>query len=487
MDFFIPLFIQYQLYLLQLENYELGRYWKLLWVKGFFPKAKQLQRKELVWTAKARALMVMAAALHILIAVIISFIFTTQFVDAGLVATVFVAVLIVLLPFYFLLFTFSLTLIRPLDSYVKNKIIRKAKVKISGLKNLTVIGVAGSYGKTTMKQVIAQVLSVKRKVLSTPESVNTPVGISRFILGNVDDETQILILELGEHYPGDIKELCEIAPPDIAVVTGINEAHFERMGSLKIITKTIFESVQFAKPNALVLLNSDDKNITDAYSGYTQDHQTVKLYSESDILNPEFSEEKLGWKGIEKNIGEIFIPLLGKYILGDVAAAVTIAQKIGMKDVDIKIGLSRIKPVEHRLQPIPSAENVLVIDDSYNGNPDGVREAISVLGKFSGRRKIYITPGLVESGSETEAIHKKIGEQLSFVADIVILIKNSVTGFIELGIKNSGKLEVGSEREKKKPEIIWFETALEAHAALPKILKPGDVVMFQNDWGDQYI
>jgi UDP-N-acetylmuramoyl-tripeptide--D-alanyl-D-alanine ligase len=151
---------------------------------------------------------------------------------------------------------------------------------------------------------------------------------------------------------------------------------------------------------------------------------------------------------------------------------------LGLSDDEIKRGLIDIKPVEHRLQPIKSEGNVLVIDDSYNANPVGVEEAIRVLGRFDGKRKIYITPGIVESGQKNKEIHTKIGHDLAKVADKVILIKNSATPFIDMGLEEKGF---------KKEDIIWFDTADEAHKSLGNILKPGDVILFQNDWGDQYL
>jgi UDP-N-acetylmuramyl pentapeptide synthase len=151
----------------------------------------------------------------------------------------------------------------------------------------------------------------------------------------------------------------------------------------------------------------------------------------------QFSPEKLSWICVLESVGEIEIGLLGEYALGDVDAAVKIGKSLGMADEDIKRGIANIKPVEHRLQPIKSAGDILVIDDAYNGNPDGVREAIKVLSRFVNRRKVVITPGLVEMGKSAAEVHRAIGKELAGVADVVILIKNSVTGFIAEGIQTT--------------------------------------------------
>lgn len=478
--------IKYQLYLLQLENYELGRYWVLLWKRGIWPSKKRPLRKELVWTAKAKALMLMAAALHLLIVIIAGLVIMAWRPGLDNFFTAIIICALVFLPFYFILFSIALLILMPADALVKNRIIRKANLKIERFKDLKIIGVAGSYGKTTMKQVLLDVLSIKFKTIATPESVNTPVGIVRWILKNVDEGTQVAIIEMGEHYSGDIKQLCEIAKPDIAVITGINEAHLERMGSLENVVATIFEIADEANPGGTMVLNADDQNVMGNYQKFVWPDHKIERFKVEDLRLRNFDAEKLVWHCEIDGVGKVEINLLGEYALGDVSAAVKIGRSLDMGNEDIKRGIANIKPVEHRLQPIKSAANVLVIDDSYNGNPDGAREAVKLLSLFTNRRKLYITPGLVEMGKPTAEIHREIGRQLASAADVVILIKNSVTPFIAEAIDDDLTVVVG-KTDRVKPKIIWFDTAQEAHQNLKNILKPGDVILFQNDWGDQYI
>ena len=218
--------------------------------------------------------------------------------------------------------------------------------------------------------------------------------------------------------------------------------------------------------------------------------------------------------------------------MGDVVAAWLVGKMFGLSLTAVCSAIQQLHPVEHRLQPIRNPNGLVIIDDSYNGNSAGAAEAIKLLSKFTRRRKIYLTPGLVEAGSQAANVHVAIGRQLATVADVVILIKNSVTGFIEEGIiparssDSSGHTtpsrQVGTPLLSQEgnapqdgsvapqaigaklrssppiiggvpptgggiPEILWFKTALEAHAALGKILQPSDVIVFQNDWGDQYV
>jgi UDP-N-acetylmuramoyl-tripeptide--D-alanyl-D-alanine ligase len=490
----------YQLYLLQLENYELLRFFKLVLKKGIFKKFSL--RKDLVWTLKARVIFILATTLHLMGSVeILKNLPFQPIVNLF----IFIIVLLVLYYFYFLFYSFFVCILYPIDWLVKKIIVSRASSFITHhTAHLKIIGVAGSYGKTTIKEMLSRVLSIKYKVLCTPDSVNTPVGISRFILQNVSEETQILILEMGEHYKGDVKEICAIAKPDIAVITGINESHLERMGSLQNIVETIFEVAQNSKINATVLLNGDDVNVIKNYNQFVLKQQKTLIYEKKDTVAAQFDQARLGWEIEYKNIGKVFVKLLGEYAVANINGLIKVATELGLNPEQIKMGIETISPVSHRLEPIAGAGGVLIIDDAYNGNPEGVSEAIKVLSRFTNRRKVFITPGLVEMGSATAEVHREIGKELAGVADVVVLIKNSVTPWIEEGIRNAviatsvgGEAVSNKERlprssdalgaRNDKAQIIWFNTAQEAHASLGKILQPNDVVVFQNDWGDQYI
>src|SRR5258708_28928337 len=318
--------ITYQLYLLQLENYELFRFWQLLFKKGLFPKKNQ--SKDLVWTKKAKALMQMAVGLHLLI--FVSLYFATH---SWLLPII---IFLILSLGYFLLFSIALILVWPLDFTAKRIIIGKAKSKIRYQPNLKIIGIAGSYGKTTMKNVLQTVLGQKFKAISTPESVNTPVGIARWILKEVNASTEVIIVEMGEHYLGDIQYLCSITPPDIAVVTGINQAHLERMKSMGNIVATVFEIVSGTKPQGLIVLNGDDKLVMENYKKFVWPDHKILEYKEAGIKNRNFDQEKLSWQADFDQLGKIKLNLLGEYGLGDTVAAVIVAKSLGMNADQIK-------------------------------------------------------------------------------------------------------------------------------------------------------
>lgn len=431
-------YLYYQLYLLQLEEYNCARFLQtIVSTRGIPPS--QL-RKKLVWTHK----MILICALTLML------IFGSMYLGSYL--------LFLVLYISFVPIIIAVTFLLPIDYVLKNKRINAAKSKLVQFPQLKIIGIAGSYGKTTMKEVVSTILSQKYTVVKTRENKNTPLGIAELILKKVNKKTEVLVVEMGEYSRGDIKDICGLVKPHIGIITGINEAHLERMGSIQNTVSTIFELAQYMVSDGFLVLNDDCDLIHTHYKKYIT-HQQVVLYSSA-------HEHQL------KSI------LLGRYAQGVLQAAEAVAKQLGLHDQQIQSGAAQIKPLPHRLEPIEGARGVLVIDDSYNGNPSGVSEAIYVLSTYQGRRKVYVTPGLVETGEKAAEIHLKIGNELSSVADLVVLIRNSVTPSIAEGLIKNGF---------DQNNIRWYESTEAAHAAMGEIIKPNDVVLFQNDWTDNYV
>ena len=466
---------RYHLTLLQLENYDLKRFFRAL-SRRYITLSPLRQRP--VWTMKLKAIAGLAAAL------------TAAETYGGFIAygahAAAGALLgsMILFPLNAALATIALA---PLDALMKRRIIAQARRKLAGFPNLTVIGITGSYGKTTMKEALAAVLAEKYAVVKTPDSVNTPVGIARLIAEKLDARTEILIVEMGAYRKGDIAALCALVPPQIAVITGINEAHLERFGTIANTVAAKFEIAENAQEGAFVMMNADDARVMGAYGSRTSGKKIV-FYGTGGDRTDYCLHGPVRWSadGLEQSFAirsksgttyETRTSLLGEYAPGTIAGVIAITERLGMDRDAIMRGIMMIRPVPHRLEPFMASGNVLVIDDSYNGNPRGAREAIMVLGRFAGRRKIYCTPGLVEMGTMEKALHEAIGAKLAEVADLVILIRTGASAHIRSGLVAAG-FDTGRIRE--------FETAGAAHAALPGILEGGDVILFQNDWPDNY-
>jgi UDP-N-acetylmuramoyl-tripeptide--D-alanyl-D-alanine ligase len=452
-------YIYFHLLLLQLEEYEINRYLNALKnTKGVPPNHKI--RKPLKWTNKIKLI----------------FSLTTLFFLATIFFGFFYSIYIIIISsiiyfrFTFIYLIGTMELIYPIDFLVKKIIIFLAKNKLKKNNNIKIIGIAGSYGKTGMKDLVATVLSEKYLVVKTPESFNTPIGIAKTILNRIDKRTEILIVEMGEYYPGDIKNICSIASPQIGIITGINEAHLERLKSIDNSIKTIFEIAQNMRPDGLLIMNGVDTNIKNNYKRFIEKQEVYFYHNKGKF---KFNEDAPGYI-----YQKIFFPILGEYNLDKIDGIIYLAKKLGLTTQEIESGLKKIRTPAHRLQPVLNREkNILVIDDSYNGNPDGVEEGIKTLSLFKKRRKIFLTPGLVEIGNKSRDVHQRIGQRLNDVVDLVILVKNSVTPYIEEGLINAGF---------SKNNIIWFDSMMEAQNNLGAILRSGDVVLFQNDWPDNY-
>ncbi len=360
-----------------------------------------------------------------------------------------------------------LLVIKILQIPVERYILDKTKKKIKRHKGFK-IAIAGSFGKTTMREILKTVLSEGKKVAGAKDSYNTPLGISKFVGGLSGDE-DVLIFELGEYYPGDISQLCDIINPDMGIITGINEAHLERFKTIDSTVKTIYELGEYVDS---VYVNGDSKLALDSA------RKLDIIYCGSGIgtdlvLNTKTNLDGLSFKFKDNNFRS---KLLGVHQVGPLVCVIDIAFKLGLSIEQIQKGVSKTKPFSHRLEPKES-DGVVIIDDSYNGNPDGARVSIEFLKNIKARR-FYITPGLVEMGSKTKEIHKEIGKMLALAGiEKVVLIKNSVTGYIEEGLKENDF----------KGELIWFDFAPDAYNSIPSITISGDVVLLQNDWPDQYI
>lgn len=466
--------IWYPIYLLQLENYNLSRFWRAILIT----KKSGAPRQTVIWTMKLR--LIVAIAIILIGVVSIGLGGLTHWAVGLIFAAGF-------LGWFAIPLTLSVLVVWPIDYWIKRSIVFRAQALIRNRTDLKIIAITGSYGKTTMKEAIAAVVSEKYTVFKTPDNINTPVGIARLILEQVTPNVQVLVVEMGAYQRGDIAQLCALTPPDIAVLTGINESHLERFGSIKNTVVAKFEIVAQAKPRTLVILNADDERVAENAKHFVGS-RTVRWYSARNApgahtrvdnyeMIPDGSGVSFTLAIDREHRMSVRTPLLGRYAPGTFGAAALIGFALQIPAEKIAVALSLVKPVSHRLEVQRVAGDVVVIDDSYNGNPDGVREAIAVLGRFTQRRKLYLTPGLVEAGPQAEAVHRAIGQQLAGVADVVLLIQNSVTPWIAKGFIDGGG---------KGEQIRVFATATEAHTALPSVLKAGDVIVFQNDWPDNY-
>lgn len=476
--------ITYFIYLLQLDEYRIRRFLRSAGTIRFFAVPKQ--RKAIHWTFP----LIAVVALALLLLIFVSFRFATLLsLSAVFAVTLGVIVFLAGLYYFYSFLSLATLILRPLQFLRKVVMFARARKHLKRFEGLSVIGITGSYGKTTMKQVLTSALSEGLTVVSSSGNLNTPFGISRTILSRVNEMTDVLIVEMGAYEEGDIKELTELVHPEIVVLTGINEAHLDSFGSLETTVRTKFEIVRYSGEETRVVLNADDERVRKHYAKHTG-NRDVLFYSNENhklcnyrIRDERFHEDGSGIsfslsKEGGEDLGRFKSSFLADYFIGYAVASVIVGEILNIPFSKIKSGLLKARPAEHRLNPSKGSDDILVIDDSYNGNPDGAQTAINVLSRFQERRKIYVTPGLVEMGEREDSVHREIGERLSRAVDEVVLIKTPVTEYIREGLRRGGFDMSHLHEFKSMPEV---------QTKLRGILKPGDVVLFQNDWPDNYM
>ncbi len=311
----------------------------------------------------------------------------------------------------FLIVSLLIFLFNLITAPFKCLVVMLAKNKLDKYRsNLKIIGITGSYGKTSTKEIVSHVLSSKYQVLKTPHNWNTNLGISKTILANLNSKHQVFVAEIGAYKKGEIKSICAWLKPDIGILTGINKQHLSLFGSL--------ENTQKAKSE---LIDSLDKNGL-AFFNVSNNYVKQLMKKIEDI-------EKVAYgKTIIKNYKT---NLAGEFQQINIDAAFKLARKMNIKEKVINKSLQSIPYTPYMLQIKKGRQGVKLIDDSYNSNPDGFLSALKILNKRPEDKKIVLTPGIIELGKSSEKTHKLINKKLNSSADKVILTKKNFAQYIE--------------------------------------------------------
>jgi UDP-N-acetylmuramoyl-tripeptide--D-alanyl-D-alanine ligase len=371
----------------------------------------------------------------------------------------------------------------PIEKKVNMKFYNAASKKIKSMEKLTSVGITGSYGKTSTKFLTATILREKYKVLNTPESYNTPMGISKVINNELTDDYEIFVAELGATNVGDIHEVAILTNPKIGIITSIGPCHLESFKSIDNIMRTKYELIEYLPNDGVAIFNYDNEHVKKLAD------KTFKekiLYGIDDIEHTDIfatdinvSEKGSTFTLCINKLGSIecHTKILGKHNILNILAGAAVGSVLGLKLEEIAEGISKIESVEHRLQLIDPGTGVIVIDDAFNSNPDGAKAALDVLDSFKDYRKIIVTPGMVELGEIEEEENEKFGENIARTCDIAILIGKKRTLPIYRGIK---KLNFSENN------LYVADSLDDASKILAQLTKLRDVVLFENDLPDTY-
>ena len=440
-------------------------------------------KKPLTWTKKALLVAAVAGALVALTLAVAARIWLLP-TDGPAQPALFVATLAVLglLPAHYL--TLATVLVYPFQAAAKAAVVALAARSLSARPDLIVVGITGSYGKTSTKEILATLLAPRYRVLKTTASVNTPVGIARTVLRGLRPEHQVFVVEMGAYVRGNIRDLAHLVHPRIGVLTAVGEQHLERFGSVEQVAVTKYELIEALPVDGLAVFNADNKRCrtlarrTSAVAVRT--YGLERRPSGPDLLA---TDVRTGVEGTSFTVHapncdpvDFQTPLLGRHNVSNVLAATAVALELGLALPEIAAAARELEPVPHRLQILQGGAGVTVIDDAYNSNPAGAQAALEVLAEFPGR-KVLVTPGMVELGTMLEQRHTEFGRQAAGVCDYIILVGPRRTAAIAAGATAAG---FGADR------LFVVPTLKEATARLGHLVAAGDVVLFENDLPDQY-
>lgn len=470
---YLPVSIRSWAYMLQTSDYNMVAYWH--WVMRVGDMRQVSRRGTLVMTTKARLVIVWLAIVYVATWLLILYMVIAVSMSVSVFLIITVLGLLVALPW--LVSVSIIPVVWLGEACVQRprarRMIAEATQRVAAHPGYK-IAIAGSYGKTTMKETLKTILSVKLDTAATPGNLNTPLGTAKFV-GQLGGEEEVVIFELGESHVGDVAELAAITQPDMGVITGINQAHLESFGSIERTVDTIFELEEYLG-NKPLYKNADSSLVGDRVKAddelaYSQDgvHGWRVSNIRSDVTGTRFTAQR-GKLKLELHSG-----LLGEHQVGPIMTGVDIAQQLGLSPEQIAEGVAHTKPFAHRMAPRQLA-GAWIIDDTYNGNPEGVRAGLAFLAGLDATRKVYVTPGLVEQGKDTEKVHVEIGRQAAFCHQVV-LMQNSVTQYIKQGLDEAGF--TGDLRIVEEP--------LKFYQNLARFVSAGDVVLMQNDWTDNYV
>jgi len=452
-----------QLQILQQGEYRITSFLK--WITNNFFKRELENKKKLVFSAKAKVILVLSLALSLLTILILTLVFGLIGLFLGLI----------LFSQSYIYLTVSAFILKPLEDVIRIQVKQKSVSKLATLSNLTVIGITGSYGKTSVKEFLYSILKTQYRVLKTPESYNTVLGIAKVIDLELDDSYQFFVCEMAAYKRGEIKELVKMLKPRYGILTGINEQHLEMFGSIENTIQAKFELIDAIPENGFAVVNGDNDLVKSNYQKYKKNFIVYGLGDFSfSAKNIKISEEGTIFDLVlDDKIYECKTSLVGRSQVENIVAAATMAFKLGMKPIKIVEAILNLSPVPHRLE-FRNRENMLVIDDAYNSNVTGFKEALRLLENFKDRPKIIVTPGIVDLGAKTLEIHQPLGKLAEKICDAIVLVgKSDRTKGLASGITNQKKLQ-------------WIDSIKDLSTILKELNFKNPVILLENDLPDNY-
>lgn len=370
----------------------------------------------------------------------------------------------------------ALWLLRPLEKHINQTYINDAARILRSMPDLTVIGITGSYGKTSTKHYLHRILSEQFSVCMTPGSFNTTMGVVRTIREHLKPYNQIFICEMGAKQPGDIAEICNLVHPSIGIITAVGPQHLESFKSIENVQRTKFELIDSLPQNGLAIINNDfpfiaNRPVTNVETiRYAIKPNDICSFSVSNII---YSPSGTDFTIIHHNETiPLHTRLVGECNVSNLIAAVIVALRLGIDKRKIAYAVEQIEQVEHRLSIKRTPAGLTIIDDAFNSNPTGSAMALDVLAQMPAPR-IVITPGMIELGPQQHQLNRDFGAHIARAADIAIIVGQYNREAILEGIDN-------------KTATHTVETFAQAQSLLQTLLTGPATILYENDLPDTF-
>ena len=397
-----------------------------------------------------------------------------------------VLILFLLTIFSWIIAIISVIILIPVEKSINKKYVNAASKILNSIPGLKVVGITGSYGKTSTKYFLERILTEKYNVVMTPGSYNTLMGVVRTVREKLKPFTNIFICEMGAKQKGDIKEICDLVHPEIGIITAVGPMHLETFKSLENIQSTKFELADALPSDGLAVVNNDfelsaSRNVSNVkcirYSIKASSELNPDMFYAVDVeYSPSGTTFKVEYQNNEPF--ELKTQLIGAANISNLLAAIIVAINLGLTENEIKRGVAGISQVEHRLSMKTTPMGITIIDDAFNSNPYGSKMALEVLSGFDKKgRRIIVTPGMIELGDKQDELNKEFGREISKTTDIAIIVGNYNRNSIGEGIRAQGYIE---------DNLYFVNNFNEAQKLLSEILTTGDTVLYENDLPDSF-
>lgn len=445
---------------------------------GFVYLFTRKYKKPLVWTARCKRIYAVCAIICVAVVAIVAVFYADNAQQRLFVSIV---ACIGLFCISHAVMMLSVRLLQPVEKRINNSYINDAKRILASMPNLKVVGVTGSYGKTSTKHYLYRILSEKFETVMTPGSFNTTLGVVRTVREHLQPYTEVFICEMGAKQPNDIREICDIVKPSIGIITAVGPQHLESFKTIERVQQTKFELIDSLPHDGMAVLNNDFEFVANR----PVENTMVERYAISNSVQAGYRAEDIVYSAFGTTFTVVCpdghkltlkTKLVGECNISNLVAAIIVALYLDVPEQKIAYAVEKIEQVEHRLNVKRIPGGITIIDDAFNSNPTGSGMALDVLASMTGGKRIIITPGMIELGEKQQELNRMFGNKIARCADVAIVV----------GQYNRQAILDGIKAVKSDLEVYEVETFAQSQQILAKISKAGDIVLYENDLPDTF-